>query len=111
MISAVKDLGMETCVTLGMLTSTQAARLSDAGLDFYNHNVDTSPEFYGSIVTTRTLQDRIETLAMCARPASKSAVVAVSEWVRGSMTGLPCSFCSPIFPGNRKACPLACGTR
>ena len=63
MVSAVKGLGMETCVTLGMLTPRQAARLSDAGLDFYNHNVDTSPEFYGKIITTRTLQDRIDTLA------------------------------------------------
>jgi biotin synthase len=63
MVSAVKDLGMETCVTLGMLTAPQAARLRDAGLDFYNHNVDTSPEFYENIITTRTLQDRIDTLA------------------------------------------------
>ena len=63
MVSAVKCLGMETCVTLGMLTPKQAARLSDAGLDFYNHNVDTSPEFYDKIITTRTLQDRIDTLA------------------------------------------------
>jgi biotin synthase len=63
MVSAVKDLGMETCATLGMLTSAQAARLRDAGLDFYNHNVDTSPEFYDKIITTRTLQDRIDTLA------------------------------------------------
>ena len=63
MVSAVKDLGMETCVTLGMLTPAQAGRLHDAGLDFYNHNVDTSPEFYDSIITTRTLQDRIDTLA------------------------------------------------
>jgi len=63
MVSAVKDLGMETCATLGMLTPNQAARLRDAGLDFYNHNVDTSPEFYGRIITTRTLQDRIDTLA------------------------------------------------
>jgi biotin synthase len=63
MVSAVKGLGMETCVTLGMLTPKQAARLSDAGLDFYNHNVDTSPEFYDKIITTRTLQDRIDTLA------------------------------------------------
>ncbi|WFU14612.1 biotin synthase BioB [Bradyrhizobium sp. CB3481] len=62
MISAVKGLGMETCVTLGMLTPKQAARLFEAGLDFYNHNVDTSPEFYGKIITTRTLQDRIDTL-------------------------------------------------
>ncbi|KRR04388.1 biotin synthase [Bradyrhizobium jicamae] len=63
MISAVKCLGMETCVTLGMLTRKQATRLFEAGLDFYNHNVDCSPEFYGKIITTRTLQDRIDTLA------------------------------------------------
>src|SRR5579863_8099769 len=63
MVSAVRELGMETCVTLGMLTAPQAARLRDAGLDFYNHNVDTSPEFYDNIITTRTLQDRIDTLA------------------------------------------------
>jgi biotin synthase len=62
MVSAVKELGMETCVTLGMLTAPQAARLQKAGLDFYNHNVDTSPEFYDKIITTRTLQDRIDTL-------------------------------------------------
>ncbi|MDH2386035.1 biotin synthase BioB [Bradyrhizobium sp. CER78] len=63
MVSAVKGLGMETCVTLGMLTPDQAERLSEAGLDFYNHNVDTSPEYYDKIITTRTLQDRIDTLA------------------------------------------------
>lgn len=63
MVSAVKGLGMETCATLGMLTAPQAARLRAAGLDFYNHNVDTSPEFYDKIITTRTLQDRIDTLA------------------------------------------------
>ncbi|UPJ47917.1 biotin synthase BioB [Bradyrhizobium sp. 200] len=63
MISAVKGLGMETCVTLGMLTRKQATRLFEAGLDFYNHNVDSSPEFYGKIITARTMQDRIDTLA------------------------------------------------
>jgi biotin synthase len=63
MVTAVKELGMETCATLGMLTAPQAARLRDAGLDFYNHNVDTSPEFYENIITTRTLRDRIDTLA------------------------------------------------
>lgn len=63
MVSAVKALGMETCATLGMLTPDQAARLREAGLDFYNHNVDTSPEFYSRIITTRTMQDRIDTLA------------------------------------------------
>ncbi len=63
MVSAVKGLGMETCATLGMLTSAQAERLREAGLDFYNHTVDTSPAFYDKIITTRTLQDRIDTLA------------------------------------------------
>ena len=62
MIEAVKDLGMETCVTLGMLTDEQARRLKAAGLDYYNHNLDTSPEFYGNVITTRTYQDRLETL-------------------------------------------------
>jgi len=63
MIRGVHDLGMETCVTLGMLTATQAQRLRDAGLDYYNHNLDTSPEFYGQVITTRTYQDRLDTLA------------------------------------------------
>ncbi|HCH50335.1 MAG TPA: biotin synthase [Proteus sp.] len=62
MVKEVKALGMETCMTLGKLDDTQATRLADAGLDFYNHNLDTSPEFYGSIVTTRTYQDRLDTL-------------------------------------------------
>ncbi len=62
MVSGVRAMGMETCVTLGMLTAPQAERLADAGLDFYNHNLDTSPEFYGDIITTRTYEDRLETL-------------------------------------------------
>ena len=62
MVEGVKALGMETCVTLGMLKDGQAERLRDAGLDYYNHNLDTSPEFYGSIIGTRTYDDRLETL-------------------------------------------------
>jgi biotin synthase len=62
MIRAVRGLGLETCVTLGMLTGPQAERLKDAGLDYYNHNLDTSPEFYGNVITTRTFQDRLDTL-------------------------------------------------
>lgn len=62
MVSSVKDLGMETCVTLGMLTDRQAQRLKQAGLDYYNHNLDTSPEFYGQVITTRSYQDRLDTL-------------------------------------------------
>jgi biotin synthase len=62
MIEAVKELGLETCATLGMLKPGQAERLRAAGLDYYNHNLDTSPDFYGEIITTRTYQDRLDTL-------------------------------------------------
>ncbi len=62
MIHAVKELGMESCVTLGMLTREQTRRLKEAGLDYYNHNLDTSPEYYREIITTRTYQDRLDTL-------------------------------------------------
>jgi biotin synthase len=62
MVEGVKALGMETCVTLGMLTDAQAGRLKQAGLDYYNHNLDTSPEYYGEIITTRVYQDRLDTL-------------------------------------------------
>jgi biotin synthase len=63
MVTGVKALGLETCATLGMLTPPQAQRLKTAGLDYYNHNLDTSPEYYGSIITTRTYQDRLDTLS------------------------------------------------
>jgi biotin synthase len=62
MVEGVKALGLETCVTLGMLTGPQAGRLKQSGLDYYNHNLDTSPEYYGEIITTRTYQDRLDTL-------------------------------------------------
>jgi biotin synthase len=64
MVSGVKAAGLETCMTLGMLSGEQAKALKEAGLDYYNHNIDTSPEFYGEIVTTRTFQDRLDTLAL-----------------------------------------------
>ncbi|MDV7103920.1 biotin synthase BioB [Vibrio sp. TH_r3] len=63
MIKGVKELGLETCMTLGMLTPEQAKELADSGLDYYNHNLDTSPEYYGQIITTRTYQDRLDTLS------------------------------------------------
>jgi biotin synthase len=62
MVREVKGMGLETCMTLGMLTQGQADRLADAGLDYYNHNLDTSPEHYGAIITTRTYQERLDTL-------------------------------------------------
>jgi biotin synthase len=63
MIAEVKAMGLETCATLGMLKEGQAEQLKEAGLDYYNHNLDTAPEFYGEVITTRTYQDRLETLA------------------------------------------------
>ena len=63
MVREVKALGLETCMTLGMLNEEQSHQLAEAGLDYYNHNLDTSPEFYGEIITTRTYQDRLETLS------------------------------------------------
>jgi biotin synthase len=68
MIAGVKALGMETCATLGMLTQTQADAFKNAGLDYYNHNLDTAPEFYGEIIQTREFQDRLDTLD-CVRNA------------------------------------------
>ena len=62
MVEGVRALGLQTCATLGMLSKSQAVELKKAGLDYYNHNLDTSPEFYGEIITTRTYQDRLETL-------------------------------------------------
>jgi biotin synthase len=62
MVAGVKAMGLETCMTLGMLTRGQAGRLAEAGLDYYNHNLDTSPEHYGAVITTRTYQERLDTL-------------------------------------------------
>lgn len=62
MIKAIKDLGMESCATLGLLNSTQAAELKQAGLDYYNHNLDTSPTYYPNIITTRRYEDRLNTI-------------------------------------------------
>jgi len=83
MVEGVKALGLETCATLGMLTPEQALRLKDSGLDYYNHNLDTSPEFYGAIITTRCYQDRLDTLDYVRRPASMSAAAVSSAWARG----------------------------
>lgn len=63
MIRGVKAMGLETCATLGMLSGEQAQALKDAGLDYYNHNLDTAPDFYGDIIHTRQYQDRLDTLA------------------------------------------------
>lgn len=84
MVKVVKDLGLESCCTLGMLTKPQAEKLKDAGLDYYNHNIDTSPEYYGNIITTRTFQDRLDTLAHVREAGMKTCcggIVGMGESV------------------------------
>jgi biotin synthase len=71
MISEVKSLGLETCVTLGLIKGSQAESLKDAGLDYYNHNIDTSPEYYSEVISTRTFQDRLDTLASVRKSGIK----------------------------------------
>lgn len=85
MVQGVKAMGLETCMTLGMLNDGQAQRLAEAGLDFYNHNLDTSPEFYGSIVTTRSYQDRLDTLSKVRQAGIKvcsGGIVGLGEDIR-----------------------------
>jgi biotin synthase len=84
MVQGVKALGLETCMTLGMLDADQAQALAGAGLDYYNHNLDTSPEFYGDIITTRTYQDRLDTLANVRKAGMKvccGGIVGMGEEV------------------------------
>ena len=71
MVGRVKALGLETCMTLGMLTDEQSEQLAEAGLDYYNHNIDTSPEYYDKVISTRTFEDRIETLARVRKSGMK----------------------------------------
>jgi len=85
MIRAVRELGLETCMTLGMLEPEQARTLRDAGLDYYNHNVDTSPEYYGEIITTRSFQDRLDTLDAVRQAGlnvCSGGIVGMGETVR-----------------------------
>ena len=92
MVEAVKELGLETCATLGMLTEAQTRRLATAGLDYYNHNLDTSPEFYGSIITTRTYQERLTTLNHVKAAGIKvccGGILGMGE-SRGERAGLLC---------------------
>jgi biotin synthase len=85
MVRGVKELGLETCMTLGMLTADQASELAEAGLDYYNHNLDTSPEYYGEIITTRTYGDRLDTLGHVREAGIKvcsGGIVGMGESVR-----------------------------
>jgi len=90
MVAAVKALGLETCATLGMLDAAQARRLAGAGLDYYNHNLDTSPEFYGHVITTRVYQERLDTLEHVRNAGVKvccGGILGMGE-TRGDRAGL-----------------------
>ena len=90
MIAGVKALGLETCATLGMLTPRQAAALKDAGLDFYNHNLDTSPEDYARVVTTHTYEDRLATLERVRAAGMKVCCGGIIGMGRPEPTGSGC---------------------
>ncbi len=90
MVEAVRELGLETCVTAGMLRADQARKLADAGLDYYNHNLDTSPEYYGEIISTRTFDDRLQTLGAVRDAGMKvccGGIVGMNE-ARSDRVGL-----------------------
>jgi biotin synthase len=101
MVEGVKALGLETCATLGMLNESQARRLKASGLDYYNHNLDTSPEFYGEIITTRTYQDRLTTLDHVRQAGIHvccGGIVGMGE-TRGDRIGMIATLASlPVHP-------------
>jgi biotin synthase len=102
-VSAVKALGLETCATLGMLSDSQACTLKGAGLDYYNHNLDTAPEFYGEIIHTRQFQDRLDTLANVRQAGLKTCcggIVGMGE-TRAQRAGLLQTLANlPEHPGS-----------
>lgn len=103
MIEGVRALGMETCVTLGMLTPYQVERLADAGLDYYNHNIDTSRAFYPEIITTRTMDDRLETLAHVRAGGLKvccGGIVGMGEAIDDRMSMLVTLATLPVHPDS-----------
>src|SRR5207249_9763232 len=108
MVRGVSALGMEVCCTLGMLTEAQAARLKEAGLTAYNHNLDTSPEFYGSIITTRVYDDRLKTLAAVRKAGITVCCGGVLAWANAKRTASACCINWRRSSRIRKACRSTC---
>ncbi len=107
MVRGVKGMGLEACVTLGMLTQEQAKKLKDAGLDAYNHNLDTSREHYKSIIKTRTFDDRLQhARRACAKRASPCARAASSAWASRSRTAARCSARSRTSTPQPESVPI-----
>ncbi len=110
MIAGVKALGLETCATLGMLTADQARQLKAAGLDFYNHNLDTGPEYYAEVVTTRTYQDRLDTLDHVRAAGMKTCcggIVGMGETRRDRAGLLHALATLPVHPDSLPVNALA----
>lgn len=108
MVKGVKEMGLEACMTLGTLNEEQAQRLSAAGLDYYNHNLDTSPEFYGNIITTRTYQERLDTLDKVRDAGIKvcsGGIVGLGETVKIVPA---CCYSWRTCRPRRKVCPSTC---
>jgi biotin synthase len=105
MIREVRALGLESCATLGMLSPAQAAELKDAGLDYYNHNLDTSAEFYGAIITTRSYQERLDTLAAVRAAGIHVCCGGILGMGDRSPTAPRCSVRSRTCPRTPRACP------
>ncbi|WP_139809955.1 biotin synthase BioB [Sphingomonas azotifigens] len=103
MVKGVRAMGMETCMTLGMLTDDQAKTLADAGLDYYNHNIDTSPERYGEVITTRSFEERLETLEHVREAGINvccGGIVGMGE-TRGDRVGFIHALATlPVHPGS-----------
>lgn len=103
MVKGVRAMGMETCMTLGMLTDAQAKTLADAGLDYYNHNIDTSPERYGEVITTRSFEERLETLEHVREAGINvccGGIVGMGE-TRGDRVGFVHALATlPVHPGS-----------
>ncbi|MHA6721350.1 biotin synthase BioB [Sphingomonas sp. RS6] len=103
MVKGVRAMGMETCMTLGMLTGDQAKTLADAGLDYYNHNIDTSPERYGEVITTRSFEERLETLGHVREAGINvccGGIVGMGE-TRGDRVGFIHALATlPVHPGS-----------
>ena len=106
MVREVKSLGLETCMTLGMLKEHQAQRLADAGLDYYNHNLDTSPEFYGKIITTRTYQDRLDTLDNVRRAGMKVCCGGIVGMGEGEQDRVELLRTLANFPEHPESVPI-----
>lgn len=107
-VQGVKAMGLETCMTLGMLNESQAQRLANAGLDYYNHNLDTSPEFYGNIITTRTYQERLDTLEKVREAGIKVCSAALWVWAKRLPIAPDCCCSWRTCLRRRKACQSTC---